>query len=399
MNVGIIGFGTRMNYFLDRLFELELGVRAAAVATLDPDKARSSLAEKGIDASTVRFYADADEMLDREQSLDGVLVGTRCSLHAEMAIKVMRRGLPLFLEKPVAITYEDLRLLAQADSEFGPEVVVSFPLRNTPMIRLAKEIIDSGRLGTIEHVQAVNNVPYGSVYYHTWYRDEEQTGGLFLQKATHDLDYINYLLGLEPVSVAAMASKQIFKGNRPANLRCRDCGEFHTCPESPYVLKHLAQEPITGEECAFAVDTGNHDSASVLVRYESGMHAVYTQNFYSRKSAARRGARLTGYGGTLEFDWYRDELKVHMHHTPRVETHKLETFNLPHFGGDAALALNFVNVMKGREKSGSPLSSGILSAMMCWNAEQSAVSGTYRSITRIPAGPVLQIESDSAWKG
>jgi hypothetical protein len=32
-------------------------------------------------------------------------------------------------------------------------------------------------------VQAINNVPYGSVYYHSWYRDPKETGGLFLQKA------------------------------------------------------------------------------------------------------------------------------------------------------------------------------------------------------------------------
>lgn len=380
MNIGIIGYGTRMNYFLDRLLELELGVKVAAVSTPETDKARTLLAGKGVEAENVRWYTDADDMLEREKALDGVMIGTRCPIHARMAVKVMNRGLPLFLEKPVAITFEDITLLEQAASESSPKVVVSFPLRNTPMVRLVKEIIDSGRLGTIEHVQSMNNVPYGSVYYHNWYRDEKQTGGLFLQKATHDLDCLNYLLGLRPVSIAAMASKQVFKGNKPANLRCNDCNEFHTCPESPYVLRHFAQEPVTGEECAFAVDTGNHDSASILIRYETGMHAVYTQNFYSRKSAAARGARLTGYGGTVEFDWYRDEVKVHMHHTPRIETYKLETFNLPHFGGDAALALNFVNVMKGREKSHTPLSTGILSALMCLNAELSATSGTYRTI-------------------
>ena len=40
----------------------------------------------------------------------------------------------------------------------------------------------------------------------------------------------------------------------------------------------------------------------MIVRYESGMHAVYSQNFFARKKAARRGARLYGYLGTLEYD-------------------------------------------------------------------------------------------------
>lgn len=382
--IGIIGYGTRMHYFLDRLLELDAGVEVAAVADIDTAKAASLLAEKGITAPAVRLYADADEMLERE-ALDGVLIGTRCKLHAEMAVKVMKRNLPLFLEKPVGITFADLQLLSEAAETSSSEVVVSFPLRNTPVARLAKEIIDSGRLGSIEHAQAVNNVPYGGVYYHSWYRDESETGGLFLQKATHDLDCLNFLLGLRPVSVSAMASKRVFKGDKPAGLRCGDCADNRVCPESPYVLKRFREEEVTGDQCAFATDTGNHDSASVLIRYETGMHAVYSQNFYSRKEAARRGARLIGYEGTVEFDWYRDEVKVFMHSTPRVETYKLEAAKLPHFGGDSALALNFIGVMEGREKSATPLSMGIASALTCLEAERSSASDTFRSIPAVAA--------------
>lgn len=384
MKIGIIGYGTRMHYFLDRLLELEAGVEVAAVADIDTAKAAKLLTEKGIVSPAVRLYADADEMLASE-TLDGVMIGTRCALHADMAVKVMRLHLPLFLEKPVGITFADLQRLSEAAETSRSEVVVSFPLRNTPIVQLTKEIVDSGRLGTIEHAQAVNNVPYGGVYYHSWYRDEAETGGLFLQKATHDLDCLNYLIGQRPVSVAAMASKQVFKGDKPAGLRCGDCEDNRVCPESPYVLQKFREEEVTGDQCAFAVDTGNHDSASVLIRYESGMHAVYSQNFYSRKAAARRGVRLIGYDGTAEFDFYKDEVNVFMHHTRRVENYKLEAAKLPHFGGDSALALNFIGVMEGKEKSATPLSMGISSALACLEAERSAASGAFRVIPAVTA--------------
>lgn len=379
MKIGIIGYGTRMHYFLDRLLELEQGVEVAAIADVAADKARALLESKGSVADGVRYYENADDMLERE-ALDGIMIGTRCSLHAEMAAKVMKRNLPLFLEKPVGITGADLAKLREAEKSSTSEVVVSFPLRNTPMALLVKEIVDSGRLGTIEHVQAANNVPYGGVYYHDWYRDEAETGGLFLQKATHDLDCLNFLLGLEPVAIAAMESKRVFKGDKPAGLRCGECDDYYSCPESPYVLKRISREDVTGDGCAFAVDTGNHDSGSVLIRYETGMHAVYSQNFYSRKGAARRGARLIGYKGTVEFDWYRDEVNVFMHDTPRTETYKLEAAKLPHFGGDAALARNFVGVMKGEERSATPLAMGIASALMCLKAERSAKTDAYQSL-------------------
>ena len=42
-----------------------------------------------------------------------------------------------------------------------------------------KKLVDSGELGEVLSVQATNHVPYGSVYYHSWYRDDSLTGGLF----------------------------------------------------------------------------------------------------------------------------------------------------------------------------------------------------------------------------
>ena len=63
--------------------------------------------------------------------------------------------------------------------------MVSFPLRVSALCTTAREIIDSGVIGTVENVQAINNVPfYSGGYYHGWMRDDEETGGLWLQKAT-----------------------------------------------------------------------------------------------------------------------------------------------------------------------------------------------------------------------
>ena len=132
--------------------------------------------------------------------LDGVMVGTRCTLHAPYAAAVLARGLPLFLEKPIATSWDQLAELRAAGARARSQVVVSFPLRVSAICELAQQIVASGAIGTVEQVQAVNNPPaYAAGYYHGWMRDEEQTGGLWLQKATHDLDYLNYLVGQRPV--------------------------------------------------------------------------------------------------------------------------------------------------------------------------------------------------------
>jgi predicted dehydrogenase len=379
MKVGVIGFGLRVSHMWNTVKKFDLGAELHAICDLRCDEIKKKLEEEGYSTEKIKFYDDADEMLDSEK-LDGVMIGTRCSLHVKMASKVISRKIPLFLEKPVATNIDDLNLLQKVYEEHRTPVVVSFPLRTTPMVKLVKEIIDSGDVGEIEHVQAYNNVPYGSVYYQHWYRDENETGGLFLQKATHDFDYINYLLGKKPIKICAMKSKQIFKGDKPAGLACKDCSEYETCPNSPFYLKHFAYDGVNGDKCAFAVDTGNEDSGSAIIRYETGMHVNYSQNFFARKEARKRGATLFGYKGTIEFDWYKDEVKVYMHHTPLTRSYKFDSSVMAHFGGDTALAYNFINVMRGREKSIAPMEAGILSALMCIRAKESSLKDEFVNI-------------------
>src|SRR3546814_15437632 len=60
-------------------------------------------------------------------------------------------------------------------------VVVSLPQRVTPLLQAVLEVVRSGRLGTINQVQAFNYVNYGGVYFGQWYRYYATTGGLWLQ--------------------------------------------------------------------------------------------------------------------------------------------------------------------------------------------------------------------------
>ncbi|MDF2713153.1 MAG: oxidoreductase [Paenibacillus sp.] len=372
MRLGVIGYGSRIRNMIRKLQEQHPECKVTTIVDIRNDEIKKQFA--GLE--DVSFYETVEDMLQRERP-DGLMIGTRCSLHTTMALKVLPTGIPLFLEKPVSTTLEDAHRLKRGFDASRSEVVVSFPLRVSRLARLAKEIVDSGKLGTIEHVQATNNTPYGGAYYHNWYRDEKETGGLFLQKATHDFDYINFIVDQRPVSVCAMTSKQIFKGDKPAGLKCADCEENMTCEESTIGLTGAKKH--TWLYCSFAEDTGNEDSGSAIVRYESGMHASYSQNFFVRRKAGYRGARFMGYKGTMEFDFYTSQLKVFMHHAPRVETYDVEAGE-DHFGGDTELVNNFYRIMKGEARSISTLDHGLLSALMCLKAKQSAETGMFQTI-------------------
>lgn len=390
LKMGVIGYGGRIRGVVHLIRKFNAGAEVTAIADVRNDEIRAQMKQEGANPDAVRFYDDPARMLAREQ-LDGVLIGTRCSLHARFAAAVLKRNLPLYLEKPVATNPDDWAALYRAWRRSRSPVVVSFPLRMTPLVQQAVDLIRGGAIGAIQHVQAWNNVPYGECYYLWWYRDEHETQGLWLQKATHDFDYITYVLGLRPVRVAAMKSKLVYKGNMPAGLKCNDCPIPQACPESPfnrYFYRGLTDGVKPNDlACGFAKDTGNEDAGSALVEYETGLHVNYSQNFFARRGAGARGARFFGYKGTLEFDWYTDEVKVFFHHAPRTATYACDTKALGHGGGDTVLAWNFVQLMKGEAESVSPLSAGLRSALMCLKARESSEKAAFCDI---PAHPGLE---------
>jgi len=374
LRIGIIGYGRRVAHMARALAMWDIPYRVTAIA--DP-RAAAIQAENDDFLSDTAFYETADELLAHADQLDGVMIGTRCLLHTAMACKVAPTGLPLFLEKPVAITFDQLQQLADAYRGYTAPTVVSFPLRLSPVLQRVKEIIDSGQVGTIENVVAWCNVPYGSGYFRTWHRNFDQNGGLFLQKATHDLDYINYLLGQKPARISAMNARRVFGGDMPFDLQCKECDLRETCTESPfYRFRFGFEHDAVGYfdrngYCVFSQGFQIEDMGSCLIEYESGAQVSYTQNFFTRYQAAQRGARLYGYKGTVEFDWYKNQVKVFSHMAPTVETIDF-TGNMPHFGGDRELGYDFLLAMRDGTPSRSPIDAGILSALTCLWARQSA---------------------------
>ncbi len=380
--LGVIGFGSRATSVLSTSRRVCGGVRVVAVADPDGEGARERLRGVELPEGETAFFGDAEEMLGHAGDLDGLMIGTRCNLHTPVAVRAAETGLPLYLEKPVATSHEQIVELRDAYRGREKSVVVSFPMRVTPLFRKVMEVVESGRLGVVNQVQAVNYVPYGGVYYaRETYRDFEVTGGMWLQKATHDFDYLNALLGT-PKAVSAVMTRMVYGGEMPHDLRCSECDLAGTCLESPQGVARRGDDGGVGtgdHACVFGDGIELQDAGAALIGYEGGAHASYAQNFLSRRSAASRGATITGYEGTLSFDWYRGSVTVVDHHRDRVESFEVKV-TTGHLGGDEVLARNFVDVCLGRDESRTDLSSGLLSAAMCLAARESAHSQRWTAV-------------------
>ena len=95
IRIGVIGYGGRIQGVIELMQRLNAGTDIVAIADIRNDEIKQSIKDKGQDPDKIKFYNDPDEMLDKEQ-LDAVMIGTRCSLHSKMAIKVLGRNLPLY---------------------------------------------------------------------------------------------------------------------------------------------------------------------------------------------------------------------------------------------------------------------------------------------------------------
>jgi len=387
IRLGVVGLGSRMGSLISQCFRaVEPDLRVVGV--VDPDKpgARARLAE--CDRSDAVFYGSLKEMVRRAR-LDGLCIGTRCNLHAPYAIQAAAYDLPVYLEKPVAISMRQAAALERAFEKSRCPVVVSFPLRVSPLCVLAREYVENRTIGTPEHIHAVNYVPYGYIYWQEGYRNFAITQGLFLQKATHDFDYMMYLMDSPIVRVAAMATYgRVFGGRKRAGLVCSRCREADRCLESPRNRKRNGSGATGDHPCVYSVDCGspetgtNEDSSSALVEFASGVHGVYTQVFFARRDAGARGATVSGYHGTVRFDWYRNELSYVRHHRPFTDTVRAGA-GLSHFGGDAELASDFADLIRGKGTSRTTIEMGLRSVYACLAAKQSAEKGRFVTVRQL----------------
>ncbi|MEE2658253.1 MAG: Gfo/Idh/MocA family oxidoreductase [Candidatus Latescibacterota bacterium] len=387
IRLGVIGYGGRINNLIRGPFrEIDPELTVVGIVDIDKEGVRQRLDER--DRANVTFYDSLDDLV-RHGRLDALAIGTRCNLHSPYGTEAAAYDLPLFLEKPVAIDMEQAVALEEAFENSRCPVVVSFPLRVSPLCELARHYIKEGAVGNPVHVTAVNYVPYGTTYWESPYRNHEITRGLFLQKATHDFDYLMYLMGRSVVRVAATVTRgHVYGGDKPAGLRCSACDETATCLESPENRRRNSSGGNIGDHlCPFSIDCGsgnelNEDASSTLLEFTDGSHGAYTQVCYARRDAGARGATVSGHLGTVSFDWYTDQLKRVRHHAPFTATETAGA-GASHFGGDLELARDFIGVIRGTTVSRVPVQFGIQSIYACLAAKTSAEQERFVAVRQV----------------
>ncbi len=195
--VALVGCGVISENHLCALEKLD---SVKVVALCDVDKNRAE-AKKKSHALNCNIYTDYEKMLSRE-SLDAVHIATPHYLHAKMAISALERNIYVFLEKPVCINEEEIKLLLEAEKRSKASVTVCFQNRfNHTFIRameIAKE--DGVESGYFTLLWERDDKYYTESGWRGRYATEG--GGVMINQAIHSLDQLIQLLG-RPIAVTA----------------------------------------------------------------------------------------------------------------------------------------------------------------------------------------------------
>ncbi|MEU2746117.1 Gfo/Idh/MocA family oxidoreductase [Streptomyces collinus] len=266
--------------------QLPLVPELVTVAEEVPGRAEEAAAQFGF-AATARDWRE----VAADPRVEAVSITAPNFLHREIGVAMAEAGKHIWIEKPVGLTAEDARAVADAVAAAGVQGAVGFNYRNAPAVEAARELIASGEIGTVTHVRVRLFSDYAA---HpesalTWRYERERGGsGVLGDLASHGVDLARFLLG-DITSLAADTAVFLPERARPGGA-------------------------TAGHSRAAGGELGpveNEDYVSCLLRFASGARGVLEACRVSVGEQNNYGFEVHGTKGAVFWDFRRmNELGV-----------------------------------------------------------------------------------------
>ena len=197
INWGFIGCGEVTEKKSGPAFNEVEGSQVVAVMSRSENKARSYAERHHIR----KWYTDAQELID-DPDVNAIYIATPPSSHATFAIMAMRAGKPVYIEKPLAASYNDCIRINRISEQTGVPCFVAYYRRYLPYFQKVKEIIQNGTIGKVINVQLRFSVPPRDLDYKNekelpWrLQPDIAGGGYFYDLAPHQIDLLQNIFGV-----------------------------------------------------------------------------------------------------------------------------------------------------------------------------------------------------------
>lgn len=195
-----------------------------------------------------RQFSTWEELFSGSKVGAAAFICTQDQMHVQPALAAMQAGYEILLEKPMAVSEADCRLLVNTSQQTGRQLHVAHVLRYTSHFRKMRELLQSGILGELTHISHAENVSWWHMahsYVRGNWRNSATSAPMILAKCCHDLDILLWLTGERCTSLSSHGGLKHFRTeNAPpgAPERCLNgCPAADTCPfYAPFIYQELA---------------------------------------------------------------------------------------------------------------------------------------------------------------
>ena len=202
MRFGLIGAGAIGKIRADALAKSP-DCELVAVADLDEARAR------GV-APGARYYGTAEELIGA-QDVDAVIISTPPPLHEPLTVAAASAGKHVLVEKPMAATPEACERMILAARRAGTLLTVGYNHRYFEGLKLVRDVVASGEIGTLSHVRAYTGHSGLAEFKAEWMYDKKvMGGGALMDNGTHVTDLVRYIMG-EATEVFGLATNKVWK--------------------------------------------------------------------------------------------------------------------------------------------------------------------------------------------
>lgn len=201
VRLAVVGFG-KLGLLHAALANGLPGCSLVAVA----DRASTMLSMLQTQMPNVAVYDDHRSLLEGSK-VDGVLIATPTHLHVPIALDFIEAKIPVFIEKPLALTSQQSRPLLEALARKPVPNMVGYMSRQTDTFRKAKAILNSHALGQIQLLSSTMYISQLLKPGKGWrYNKATSGGGVLITQNSHMIDMLTWLFG-EVEWVSAHASR------------------------------------------------------------------------------------------------------------------------------------------------------------------------------------------------
>ncbi|MGO4563843.1 inositol 2-dehydrogenase [Rhizobium sp. 2YAF20] len=170
-----------------------------AVADAFPAAAQAIASAYGCEVRTI-------EAIEAAKDIDAVVICTPTDTHADLIERFARAGKAIFCEKPIDLDVDRVKACIKVVSETKGKLMVGFNRRFDPHFMAVRQVIDDGKIGSVEMVTITSRDPGAPPVDYI-----KRSGGIFRDMTIHDFDMARFLLGEEPVTVSATAAVLVDK--------------------------------------------------------------------------------------------------------------------------------------------------------------------------------------------